>query len=466
MIKLDSIALRLTLWYALLSTVLIATAGCGMYWMLADRLHREDDEFLASKIAEARAVYQLHPGDYAALREELQHEGETFPDIHVRVLDAQGEIVAESSDPDGNGISLEVLDAMIWPDAGHGVNWHAADHVRYRLMTARAGNLTVHAAMRLAREQRLLGYYRDAMSVVVMAVLVLALGAGYMIARYGLIPARQLAMIVDDLGATRLDRRVGNTQWPAELRQLAGNFDRLLMRLDDAFGRISRFSADIAHELRTPLHILRSEAEVVLSHDRTPAEYRDNLVSAMDEYDRMSRMVDALLFLARAEQPDTVLERRRLNVRAELEPVHDFFLAMAEELGVALSVRADGDVWADEGLLRRAVGNLVDNALRYTPAGGLIVLEAQANKNGGMDVAVIDNGCGVATEELSRLTDRFYSADRARQRRGQGTGLGLAIVQSIVRLHGGELSLVSEAGRGMTVIMHFPAMSEGASPVA
>lgn len=466
--KLDSIALRLTLWYALLSAVLIAVAGCGMYWMLSDRLQREDDAFLSSKIAEARAVLGLHPGDYAALREELQHEGETFPDIHVRVLDGKENLAAESSDAGGEGIPSQVFDAMDWADLkpGHGVNWRSHDHIRYRLMSENAGGLVIHAAMRLTKEQRLLNYYRDVLAVVVIVVLVLAFGAGYAIARYGLLPARQLAAIVDGLGVAQLNQRVGDAPWPAELRQLAENFDLLLARLDDAFGRISRFSADIAHELRTPLHILRSEAEMVLSRQSSLTEYRDNLASAMDEYNRMSRMVDALLFLARAEQPDILLERRRLDARTELESVRDFFQAMADELGVVLTVRAQGDIWADDGLLRRALGNLVDNALRYTPAGGQIMLEAGTNRDGETEIAVIDNGSGVSTEELPRLTDRFYTIDRARQRRGQGAGLGLSIVQSIVRMHGGGLRLTSQAGAGMTAILHFPPAPEIARPTA
>lgn len=455
--KLDSISLRLTLWYSVLSAVLIAAAGGGLYWVLADRLLREDDAFLASKIAEARAVHTLHAGDYAALREELQHEADSFPDIRVQVLDANGALVAGSSDDNGNGIPSAVFDAMSWPASDQGVNWRSGEHTRYRLMSQAVGGLTIHAAMRLDKETRLLHFYRDALAIAVATVLALAAGAGYAIARHSLWPVRQLADIVGALSATQLHQRVGSAPWPAELRQLAGNFDRLLVRLDDAFARISRFSADIAHELRTPLHILRTEAEITLSRECTLMEYRDNLVSAVDEYDRMSRMVDALLFLARSEQPDVVLERRRLNAREELESVRDFFQAVADEQDIVLKVQAEGLILADEGLLRRALCNLVDNALRHSPAGEQILLQAAPRADGGMDLSIIDHGCGVMADELARLTDRFYTIDRARQRRGQGTGLGLAIVQSIVRMHGGDLHLVSATGRGLTATMHFPA---------
>lgn len=453
--KLNSISIRLTVWYALLSTTLIASVGYTMYWMLADRLLREDDTFLLSKVSEARAVIALHPENYDALQEELQHEGETFPDIRVRVLDEHHAVIADTNNENTHGIASEIFDAMPWTTEK--TDWYDRQHTRYRLMQQHSGKLTIHAAMRLAKEQRLLNFYRDMLLTGVAAVLLIAMLAGYAIARYGLAPLHRLAALVDGLSVKQLNQRVGETDWPQELRLLADNFNRLLIRLDDAFSRMSRFSADIAHELRTPLQILRSEAEMSLSRERSPAEYRQCLESGLDEYARLSRMVDALLFLARAEQADTALDYKNLDLSAELQSVCHFFQAMADELDITLHMQAHGHLSADQGLLRRALANLVDNALRHTGRGGTVTLNALVLQDGDVELSVSDSGCGIANEDLPHITERFYTADRSRQRLGQGSGLGLAIVQSIMRLHGGTITFSSTPGQGTEVKLQFPA---------
>lgn len=458
--RLHSISLRLTVWYALLSTVLIASVGYAMYWMLADRLLREDDTFLLSKVSEARAVLALHPDDYAALQEELQHEGETFPDIRVRVLNEHHVVVADTHHQEAQGIPPEIFDAISW--TAEKADWYDQRQIRYRLMSQRSGNLTIHAAMRLDKEQRLFAFYRQMLVIGVIVVLLIAIAAGYAIAHYGLAPLHRLAVLVEGLGVRQLNQRVDETNWPEELRILADNFNRLLIRLDDAFSRMSRFSADIAHELRTPLQILRSEAETTLSRERSPDEYRQCLESGLDEYARLARMVDALLFLARSEQADTALDCKQLDLQTELQSVCHFFQAMADEQGISLRAAATGQLWADQGLVRRALANLVDNALRNTLQGGSVTLRAVIQASGSAEVRVSDSGCGIAPEDLPHITERFYTADRSRQRRGQGSGLGLAIVQSIMHLHGGTMTITSIPDQGTEVALHFPVMTGSA----
>jgi two-component system heavy metal sensor histidine kinase CusS len=175
----------------------------------------------------------------------------------------------------------------------------------------------------------------------------------------------------------------------------------------------------------------------------------------MDEYGRLSRMVDALLFLARAEQPDAQLDKPLLDSREEVAAVCAFYQAMADELEIALVNQAIGPVAANSGLLRRALGNLLDNALRHTPAGGLISIQTAVQPSV-RQIIVSDNGTGIAPEDLPHMFDRFYCADAARLRQGQGTGLGLAIVRSIMQLHGGKAALQSALGRGTTVTLSFP----------
>ncbi len=455
-----SIAARLTLWYAALSVVLIASAGSVLYWVLSQRLYQEDDQLLAGKIAEVRAVLLLHPDDFAVLREEVQHESETLPGIYIRVRNAQAGVIAESP------VSSSVFDeggpftSARLQEEGEGLNRRASDGQTYRIMSDSfedGSRYTVNAAMSLAKDEQFLSNYLRVLLLAVTGALAIAVAAGYLIARRGLQPVSRLTAIVDELGAGQLHRRIGEEAWPRELKPLAKNFDRLLSRLEESFARISRFSADIAHELRTPLHILRGEAEIALSKDRPNADYRASIESAADEYDRLSHMVDALLFLARSEQPDAQLDKRPLDIERETAAVFAYYQAMADELGVALVNHCAGGVIADSALLRRALGNLVANALRHTPSGGRIRVDATVPSAHAAEIVVSDTGHGIAPEDLPHVLDRFYRADGARPRRGQGTGLGLAIVQSIMQLHGGSVSIQSELGRGTTVKLTFPA---------
>lgn len=457
--SMGSIASRLTFWYALLSVVLIATAGGVLYWVLAQRLHDEDDRLLAGKIAEIRAVLLLHPNDLSALREEVQHESDTLPGIFIRVKNVQGEVIAESP------VSGKVFDEggpLATGILGDGTaqNLVARDGEKYRVLSGGfelGTRYTVDAALRLTKEDRFLADYRRILILSLAAALASALAAGYLIARRGLQPVSRLAAIVDELGPDQLHRRIGDGAWPAEVKPLAQNFDRLLSRLEASFGRISRFSADIAHELRTPLHILRGEAELALTKGRSMVDYRACIESAADEYERLSRMVDALLFLARSEQPDAHIDRQVLDIRREVTAVFDFYQAMADEQGVSLTLHGEGTVMADSSLLRRALGNLVANALQHTPSGGQVTVEVQAQPDHSVAIIVRDTGHGIAAADLPHVLDRFYRADKARHRRKQGTGLGLAIVQSIMQLHGGTVSIQSQIDQGTSVTLTFPA---------
>lgn len=458
--KAGAIAARLTFWYALLSVALIASAGGVLYWVLTQRLHQEDDRLLAGKIAEARAVLVLHPNDYAALREEVQHESETLPGIYIRVRNENADVIAESPVSstifDGSG---PFAGAPLQED-GQGRSWLARDGKRYRVMSGSfetGARFTVYAAMSLSTEEQFLANYRRVLLLAVTVALAIAVAAGYLIARRGLRPVSRLAVIVDELGAEQLHRRIGEQTWPQELKPLATNFDRLLSRLEESFARISRFSADIAHELRTPLHILRGEAEITLSKYRSNADYRACIESAVDEYDRLSRMVDALLFLARTEQPDARLNKQWLNLEQEIAAVFAFYQAMADEQDITLLGGGAGNVLADSGLLRRALGNLVANALQHTARGGRVIIETKATQTHEVEISVSDTGRGIAPEDLPRVFNRFFRADGARSRQGQGAGLGLAIVQSIMQLHGGTASIQSELDRGTVATLRFPA---------
>jgi two-component system heavy metal sensor histidine kinase CusS len=204
--------------------------------------------------------------------------------------------------------------------------------------------------------------------------------------------------------------------------------------------------------LRTPINNLRGEAEVALARSRAPEDYQSVLASSLEEFERLSRMIDNLLFMARADDPQEAIHRIRFDTRQAIEAVREFYEAVAEERDV--EVTCCGAAWlrGEPMLFRRAVSNLLGNALRYTPAHGRIHLAVSTHNDQCVELSVRDTGSGIAAEHLAKVFDRFYRIENS----PGGTGLGLAIVQSIMRLHGGAATIQSELGQGTTVTLKFP----------
>lgn len=297
-------------------------------------------------------------------------------------------------------------------------------------------------------------------------LLVLSLGTllfavvGTVIAHRCLRPVHDLAQTAERITAnnflSRIDRNT--SRWPKELTMLADSLYRMLFRIETSFTRCSQCAGDLAHELRNPIHNLMGEAELALSKDRTPEEYRQVLESSLEEYTRLSRMINELLFIARADNPDTAIERTRLDVHGELEAVREFHEAQAQEQEITVTCEGRASLDAAPLLFRRAVSNLVSNALSHTQEGGEISLVTRQADGGSMvEVAVRDTGCGIKTEDLSKIFDRYYRVKRKKSHQNEGAGLGLAIVKSIMTLHGGSVAIESTEGKGTTVLLRFPA---------
>jgi len=231
----------------------------------------------------------------------------------------------------------------------------------------------------------------------------------------------------------------------------------MLKRLDDSFTRLSQFSADLAHELRTPVANMMGEAQVALTRERTAAEYRETIESTIGECERLSRIVDNLLFVARVDAAREPIARKRFDARAAVEKIAAFYQTIAEDRHVTITCTGEGQIYADPDLFERAVGNLLDNALRFAPDRGSIQVAVSKHSND-FEVAISDNGCGIAAEHLPRVFDRFYRAESSRT--SDGAGLGLALVKSIVELHGGSAAIQSQVGQGTTVTLIFPLPEE------
>ena len=429
-----SLAARLAVTYAVCAFALLAVANLVLFRALESNFDREDDEFLAAQMVELKR-WRQHPN--LAARPAVRWG---------RIIAPGGALLFES----------EKMGALLPPSVfGSGQSELWRQNRLFRLRSERANGVEIQLALDKSGDFELLSRYARQMLGVMLGGLLLSAALGYFVARRGLAPLGVMAAQIRAVEAQKLHHRIGAHPWPSELLGLAGSFDAMLDRLAAAFERLQRFSADLAHELRTPLANLRGEAEVALSRPRSPEELRAVLESSLEELARLSQMTEALLFLARAENGAAVLDKKPLNARRELEAVAAYFEAEAAERGITL--RVDGESFtltADATWLRRALVNLLSNALRHTPPGGEIVLSAQMQEREAI-FTVRDNGEGIAPQHLPKVFDRFYRADAARLHNGTGAGLGLSIVRSVVELHGGRAEIHS-SGPGTTARLVFP----------
>lgn len=268
-------------------------------------------------------------------------------------------------------------------------------------------------------------------------------------------PIRQVSRQIQNITSKDLDVRLNPGSVPVELERLVISFNHMLERIEDVFTRQSNFSADIAHEIRTPITNLVTQTEIALSQTRSQKELEDVLYSSLEEFSRMSRMVSDMLFLAQADNNQLIPEQKTLNLADEVNKVFDFFEAWAEEKEVTLRFTGNA-CWVngDPLMLRRAISNLLSNAIRYTP--GQQAVTIQVSESAGQAKLVVENpGAPIAPEHLPRLFDRFYRVDPSRQRKGEGSGIGLAIVKSIVTAHHGSVVVESDS-RSTRFILTLP----------
>ncbi|WGK92462.1 heavy metal sensor histidine kinase [Pseudomonas migulae] len=265
-------------------------------------------------------------------------------------------------------------------------------------------------------------------------------------ARSGLRPLRRMSAIASGVSAQSLNARLPEENMPPELAEMAHNFNAMLGRLDDSFQRLSAFSADIAHELRTPLSNLLTHTQVTLTRSRPLEDYREALHSNLEELQWMAQLVNDMLYLAKADHGLLMPKREPLELAEEADVLLEFFAPLAEDAQVTLSREGNARLEGDRSMLRRALSNLLDNALRFTPADGEVRVQI-VERPEGLRLTVENNGEGIDGALLPRLFDRFYRADPARQEgSSEHAGLGLAITQSIIRAHGGQIRCESENG--------------------
>ena len=452
-----SIASQLVLLFTLAAALLLSCGLGTLYWIVVRHAFEEDNEVLADKVSAVRADLSAASG-LTVLSEELKnvHAGERSA-YWVRVLDSVDHIMAETP-----GMTA-LLPPSVFPKtqaAGGPMPEPIDRRTSGRLfslvaMAHEAGGQTyaIHVAQDRSADDQFMKQFAALLGAVLALGLVAAAMIAFTVTRRGLRPLGEMTRALKRVGPKQLHERVTAVGWPRELQPLALAFDDMLDRLENSFLRLSQFSADLAHELRTPIANIRGEAEVALTRSRTPEEYRAVIESTVAECQYLTHIVENLLFLARTEAAEGHLQRATFDGRAGVEKIAAFYEPVADEQKLTIIRGGNASFFADEMLFSRALSNLLENALHHTPTGGTILISI-SNRGPHSELAVKDTGGGIASEHLPRVFDRFYRADSSRS--SDGLGLGLSLVKSITDLHGGTATIESEVNLGTIVTLTFP----------
>jgi len=454
----QSLALRVSLMFTLVVALAAAGLGSYLYRTFVTEIERRDDIQLLGKLRQVQMLLG-RPGAAELLQAQ--------PDYFRDTMSGQENSLVHILAPDGRVLAdINALHETYPLPAAAGAaptleairSWRTRSGAPGRVVAGSArletGEVSVVVARAYAERSAMFARYRQQIAG---AALVSALGAALLAAlllRRGLRPLRSVAEHASLVRPGTLAQRIEVDGAPSELLPLIRALNDMLARLQEAYARLSGFSADLAHEFRTPVANLLGQSQVMLAQPRSSADYQDLIASNVEELERLARMIESMLFLARAGQDEVVLARQSLQASDELQKVADFFEGMAEERGLAFDYAASGSVLADPALLRRALANLVSNAVRHADAGSTILLRAVA-RGAFMELGVSNSGAPLAPVHLAHLFERFYRADPARSDADGSTGLGLSIVGAIMDLHGGEAGVQAEAG-SITFTLRFP----------
>ncbi|WP_188589835.1 heavy metal sensor histidine kinase [Achromobacter denitrificans] len=443
--RVRSMQARLTLLLGAIALVVSSLAGATLFWALKREVERQEITEVSGKLELIDHLIDMQNSarglqDLAATFDEMRaDEGQ----LGIWIMDAQGKVVYGGTAPE----TLEVL-------PGRQVVLQTPDGGRMRgLRVDMNDRILPGAQLTVAVSTRTSSQFLYAYGTALVLICALWVGATVVLAawavRRSMAPARRLSEQAAGIQPDNLSRRLPLEDTDRELHDLVRSFNRTLERLQAAYQQMEGFNADVAHELRTPLATLINGTQVMLSSPREAAELRDALESNLEELEDLKTLVNDMLFLARADRGERAADLKPVSLAAEARRVAEYYEATLEENGVSLRCAGDAVIAANPGLVRRALANLISNAIKATPRGGEIVLACSASPAGAR-VEVRNPGAPIPAADLPRIFDRFFRSGQTRAPRSEGHGLGLAIVRAIARMHGGEVDAASDA-RGTVI---------------
>jgi len=457
-IRQRSLTVRLTALFALASTAVLVGLGLLIMSTVAKHFTDQDEQLLEKELELIRMVVnERGAGAITSTFGEALHNHPGFF-VHISSIDGRPmySTLADATQP--------ILAAAKRVASGHSFAVNAGQHQEFQAIKAylkddkSSEQLQVIVAVDTEIHDHFMRNFQTTLILYVAGSAVIVVLLSWWAARRGLAPLRAMSDKVQAVSSHNFGERMPIETLPVEIADLAAKLNAMLERLQQDFHRITNFSTDIAHELRTPITNLLTQTDVVLTQQRTNEAYRDTLSSNAEELQRLARTISDMLFLAQTENGISLPSYEPLKLQDEITELLDFYDALAEEKGVNLQLTGDAIVRGDRLMVRRALSNLISNAMRYTPAAGSIAVSI-ARSEGDVLVAVENDGPEIPEEHLPHLFDRFYRADKSRTKLDtDSAGLGLSITQAIMRAHQGNVTVRSSQGK-TRFTLRFPNMT-------
>lgn len=446
-----SLTLRLALVFALLAFVSLTLLGVALYRDLERELIRRDDAALVNRIDQLRtflndsntldlirtkpALFQNMLGN----REALLTIG--APGQKPLLVVNPGNLAVPSLTPVAMDHLLTLADVQHYPSVD-GVPFAA---LAATIDSGDLGSLQVVTGRLMTERTAVLARYRLNVYLFASVAAILLALSGYLLVHRGLLPVRRLARHAQGIGVGNLTERLDSQGAPQELLPMIEAFNAMLDRLGKGFVQLGQVSTDMAHELRTPINNLLGETQVALQQNRSIEAYQQLLASNVEELERLARMLDNMLFLARTDPASALRQRQELDAADEMERMADYFEGLAADVGISIDAQGSGVIWAEPMLLRRALANLCANAIKYGAPDSELFIRATPAADG-IRLHVRNHGQTIPAEHLPRLFERFYRVDESRERSAHSNGLGLSIVATIMQLHNGAYNVSSSEG--------------------
>lgn len=439
---LRAISLRISLIFTLFTALILLIMGIVIHQLVMHHFEAQDRGLLEGKVALIENILQQMPDNQPILIQQLND-----------ALVGHHGLMVQIERPIGNSLLATVAAKVPDQSISNGqmpplIEWQIHQQ-NYR------GIIIIHPQTALTKSDRIvvgvettehtdfLNEFRQQLLVIGGIGTACLMILGWFAAWRGLRPAKSMAQVAEGISAQHLTGRLDADHAPTELKPLATAFNDMLDRLESAVGRLTDFSSDLAHELRTPINNLMTQTQVCLSKPRDILAYKDVLFSNLEEYERLARMISDMLFLAKADHGLTLPYLQKVDLRHEVVALFEFYDALAADKNIKLSVFGSASMRGDQLMLRRALSNLISNAIRHGKEHSRVTVQMSEHEES-IAITIENEAATLSLEQVSRLFDRFYRTDTSRQRTDEGTGLGLAITKSIVQAHGGKIQAFSD----------------------
>lgn len=456
-----SIGVRLTLWYLAFFALAQFAFGAGMWWILRDNLYDLVDDGLEAQVDDLKKFLQSQPKDrsLAKVQEEVNEiYANEHPGDYLVVYAENREPIYFSPFLKSHASVLLPPDQIAEPVSQSRKIDRRHFRFLFQKLEVNGHSYTVEMGVPANDAVETLHLFRSYLLMFAPFVLLVAAGGGYWLSRRALSPVDGLVRTAREVSGANLSSRLQKLDTGDELQRLSDTLNEMLDRIESAFLRITEFTADASHELRTPVSLIRTEAELALRRSRGEAEYKESLRHILLEAERTTALIEQLLALARADSGRETLHLQPVELSQTLRTVVEGWQQVATIRNLEFSANLDSPdllVLGDETLLRRLADILLDNAFKYTSAPGSVQLSLALEGESAV-ITVRDTGVGIAEEEQDKIFERFYRVDKARSRGQGGSGLGLAIAQWIVSQHRGSIEVESRAGNGATFRVELP----------